>query len=63
MAEGQQPALHDLTTVLRAPDVAISAPDGQIHATGAHGLYRHDRRILALLEAGVEDAELGKSVV
>ncbi|HCA86874.1 MAG TPA: amylo-alpha-1,6-glucosidase [Streptomyces sp.] len=58
MAEGQQPALHDLTTVLRAPDVAISAPDGQIHATGAHGLYRHDRRILALLEAGVEEAEL-----
>ncbi|CAM03859.1 amylo-alpha-1,6-glucosidase [Saccharopolyspora erythraea NRRL 2338] len=58
MPDGQQPALHDLVTVLCAPSVAISAPDGQIRAGGASGFYRHDRRGLALLEIGVEGAEL-----
>jgi len=41
--------LHDLITVLHAPDLVLSASDGQIR-TDAHGWYSRDRRAIARLE-------------
>lgn len=55
---GHQPALHDLVTVLTAPDAVVSAADGQLRAEGVHGLYRHDRRSLSQLEIEVTGARL-----
>jgi hypothetical protein len=56
--DGEQPALHDLVTVLCAPDIAIGAADGQLRGEGVHGLYRNDRRTLARLEIDVVGASL-----
>lgn len=58
MPEAQQPTLHKLVTVLCAPVVAISEPDGQIRGTGVQGLFRHDRRGMSRLEFAVEGATL-----
>lgn len=46
--------LHDLITVLHAPDLVLSASDGQIR-TDAHGWYSRDRRALARLEIDLAD--------
>jgi glycogen debranching enzyme len=47
--------LHDLITVLHAPDLALSASDGQLR-TDAHGWYSKDRRALARLEIELDSA-------
>ncbi|HEU5109522.1 MAG TPA: glycogen debranching N-terminal domain-containing protein, partial [Micromonosporaceae bacterium] len=57
MAPSQQ-ALHDLLTVLSAPDLVLSASDGQIGWPGSPGWYSRDRRALAQLEIGVAEGEL-----
>jgi hypothetical protein len=46
--------VHDLITLLRAPDLVLSASDGQLR-TGAHGWYSRDRRALARLEVELVD--------
>jgi glycogen debranching enzyme len=43
-----QPYLHDLVTAVRAPGVALSGLDGQIHSA-AHGAYWADRRVVSRL--------------
>ncbi|AHH99436.1 glycogen debranching N-terminal domain-containing protein [Kutzneria viridogrisea] len=53
-----QPALHDLVTVVRAPSVALSGPDGQLRGHGAHGWFQHDRRLLSVLAIDLLGAEL-----
>jgi glycogen debranching enzyme len=53
-----QQALHELSAVLRAPDLVLSASDGQLVPGGAHGWYSRDRRALARLEIDVVDARL-----
>ena len=58
MPDGRQPALHEVVTVLCAPNVALSDAGGRIRGTGACGLYRHDRRSLAHAEFAVTGAEL-----
>lgn len=55
---GSQPMVHDLVTVLCAPNAAISASDGQLHGVGAQGTYRHDRRGLTRLEIEISDGRL-----
>jgi glycogen debranching enzyme len=55
---GAQPMVHELVTVLCAPNAAISAPDGQLHGDGAQGTYRHDRRGLTRLEIEISGARL-----
>src|SRR4051812_23442824 len=46
--------LHDLITVLRAPDLVLSSSDGQLRTDG-HGWYSRDRRALARLEIELAD--------
>ena len=46
--------LHDLITVLKAPDLVLSDSDGQLR-TGGQGWYSRDRRALALLELELAD--------
>ncbi|MFL6145338.1 MAG: glycogen debranching N-terminal domain-containing protein [Labedaea sp.] len=45
-----QAALHDLITVLHAPDLVLSGSDGQVRADGGQGWYSRDLRALARLE-------------
>jgi glycogen debranching enzyme len=47
--QGLQPFLHDAVTVVYAPALAISRPDGQING-GADGFFHGDRRMLSRLE-------------
>ncbi|WP_179118561.1 glycogen debranching N-terminal domain-containing protein [Saccharothrix sp. ALI-22-I] len=42
-----------LTTVLRAPSVVLSAADGQVTGEGVNGFFHADRRALALLQLAV----------
>ncbi len=58
MASRRQVPLHELVTVLCAPTVALSAPDGQFLGTGVQGVYQHDRRAISRLEFAIEDADL-----
>ncbi|WP_158628595.1 glycogen debranching N-terminal domain-containing protein [Saccharopolyspora rhizosphaerae] len=58
MPHGKQPALHELTTTLCAPNIALSSPSGQISRGDGTGLYRQDRRSLAHAAFGVGAAEL-----
>jgi glycogen debranching enzyme len=53
-----QQALHDLLTVVAAPDLVLSASDGQVAWQGSPGWYSRDRRALAQLEIGVEEGDL-----
>ncbi|HEY2552885.1 MAG TPA: glycogen debranching N-terminal domain-containing protein [Streptosporangiaceae bacterium] len=53
-----QPFLHDLVTVLSAPTVALSEPDGQIRTGGAQGLLHADMRVLSRAELRLGGAEL-----
>jgi glycogen debranching enzyme len=53
--------LHDLVTVVSAPALALSTPDGQIVPTGAAGFYLADRRALSRLVVTV-DGQLPESV-
>lgn len=46
--------LHELITVLRSPDLTLSASDGQIR-TDSQGWYSRDRRALARLEIELAD--------
>jgi glycogen debranching enzyme len=52
-----QPFLHDLVTCVSAPTTALSGQDGQIRHTGAHGVFRHDVRVLSMLMADVDGQE------
>jgi hypothetical protein len=54
----QHPPLHDLVTVLRAPEVVLSGDDGQVRREGAQGWYHGDRRALAVLELDVDHGRL-----
>lgn len=56
MSHYRQPPLHDLVTVLCAPTVCLSAPDGQIRAADLDGCYDSDRRVLSRLEVAAADA-------
>ena len=58
MPNSQQPALHELTTALCAPNVVLSSPSGRITCGDATGAYRHDRRSLAHAEFAVPTADL-----
>ncbi len=58
MPNGQQPALHELTTSLCAPNVVLSSSCGRITCGDATGAYRHDRRSLAHAEFAVPTASL-----
>ena len=58
MPNSQQPALHELTTTLCAPNVVLSSPSGRITCGDATGAYRHDRRSLAQAEFAVPTADL-----
>ena len=42
--------LHDLITIVSAPDTVLSTSDGQIRMTEPQGWYNRDRRALAQLE-------------
>ncbi len=60
-----QPYLHELSTALRAPMVALGGPDGQLRASGVQGVYAFDRRLLSAVVVTVDGAEpecLGTSV-
>jgi glycogen debranching enzyme len=48
------PDLHDLITVLHAPDLVLSDSDGQLR-TGAHGWYSRDCRAITRLEIEIVD--------
>lgn len=66
MSYHRQPPLHDSVTVLWAPSVCLSAPDGQVRAGGVDGLYRGDLRLLSCLSVEVDDAvvePVGRSLV
>ena len=52
-----QPYLHDLVTVLRAPMVAVGGRDGQLRAHGVEGIYAYDRRLLSALVVTVDGRE------
>ena len=52
-----QPYLHDLVTVLRAPLVALGGRDGQLRADGVQGVYAYDRRLLSALVVTVDGQE------
>ncbi len=52
-----QPYLHQLVTVLRAPTVALGAPDGQLRAQGVQGVYAYDTRTLSALVVTVDGTE------
>ncbi|GAA4203853.1 amylo-alpha-1,6-glucosidase [Actinocatenispora rupis] len=52
-----QPFLHDLVTVLAAPTVALSGPDGQMRPGGTQGVLCADRRVLAELAVTLDGAE------
>jgi hypothetical protein len=52
-----QPFLHDLVTCVSAPTAALSGQDGQIRHAGAHGVFRHDVRVLSALVADVDGHE------
>ena len=53
----RQPAIHDLAVCVRAPVVALAGPDGQIRATGAHGVYLADYRVLGQAVLRLDDEE------
>ncbi|CAA9245300.1 MAG: Glycogen debranching enzyme (Alpha-1,6-glucosidase), partial [uncultured Corynebacteriales bacterium] len=55
-APDAQPWLHDLVTVVAAPGLALSGPDGQLGG-GADGVYRGDRRVLSRLRVTVDGRE------
>jgi glycogen debranching enzyme len=54
---GQQPYLHELLACVRAPALALTAPDGQLQ-DGVQGVYVTDRRILSRSVLTVAGAEL-----
>ena len=53
-----QPALHDLVTIVHAPDLVLSGSDGQLGSTAPQGWYSGDRRALAQLALEFDNAEL-----
>jgi len=53
-----QPTLDELLTVLAAPAVLLSDPDGQVRPEGAQGLYVSDTRYGSRLEIGVDGVDL-----
>ncbi|WP_433556952.1 glycogen debranching N-terminal domain-containing protein [Pseudonocardia xinjiangensis] len=53
-----QATLDQLLTVLAAPAVLLSDPDGQVRPDGAQGLYVGDTRYGSRLEIGVDGADL-----
>jgi glycogen debranching enzyme len=53
----RQPYLHELVTVVAAPGLALSDPDGQLTGDGATGVYLADRRVLSRLVVGVDGRE------
>lgn len=55
-----QPLLHDLLVAAAAPTQAWSAPDGQVRAHGAQGVYEGDVRVLAeaVLTVGGREPEV-----
>lgn len=52
----RQPLLHDLALCLRAPTVALSAPDGQMGG-GVQGVFHADVRVLSRARLTVGGAE------
>ena len=52
----RQPWLHQLVTVVSAPGLALSGPDGQLTGAGAAGVYLGDHRVLSRLEVTVDGA-------
>ncbi|MET8846087.1 glycogen debranching N-terminal domain-containing protein [Amycolatopsis sp. NPDC004625] len=52
---GSSTALHSLVTVLNAPSVVCSLPDGRLSGRGATGWFSHDVRALSLLEFAIAD--------
>src|SRR5690606_32025368 len=58
MPNSQQPALHELTTPLSAPNVVLSSPIARITCGDATGAYRDERRSLAHAEFAVPTADL-----
>ena len=53
---GNQPYLHELVTVVAAPALVLSDPDGQLTGAGAGGIYLADRRVLSRLVVTVDGA-------
>jgi hypothetical protein len=53
-----QATLDELLTVLAAPAMLLSDPDGQVRAEGAQGLYVGDTRYLSRLEIGIDGVDL-----
>ncbi|HEY4418112.1 MAG TPA: glycogen debranching N-terminal domain-containing protein, partial [Pseudonocardia sp.] len=53
-----EPTLDELLTVLAAPAVLLSDPDGQVRPEGAQGLYVGDTRYGSRLEIGVDGVDL-----
>ncbi|MHA7133717.1 MGH1-like glycoside hydrolase domain-containing protein [Oerskovia turbata] len=53
----RQPLLADLVTVLAAPASVVSDRSGDIGASGIHGYYLDDRRMVSALWVGVGDGE------
>ena len=53
---GNQPYLHELVTVVAAPALVLSDPDGQLTGAGAGGVYLADRRVLSRLAVTVDGA-------
>ncbi len=57
-AHRRQPALHHLVSLVAAPALVLSEPDGQILGPGACGWYVDDVRLLDTIELGLEHTEL-----
>ncbi len=53
-----QPLLHDLASLVAAPALVLSGPDGQLRSGGVSGWYVGDVRLLDRLEVGVEGSDL-----
>ena len=51
----RQPWLHELAICVDGNTTALSAPDGQVEAAGAQGLFVDDRRVLSRLHVQVGD--------
>ncbi|MGH3354772.1 MAG: amylo-alpha-1,6-glucosidase [Nocardioidaceae bacterium] len=54
---GLQPLLHDLVSVVRAPSLVLSGPDGQLRPGGVQGWFRSDLRLLSALTVHVGGRE------
>jgi glycogen debranching enzyme len=54
----QQPYLHDLSTTVKAPVLALATADGALPGRGVAGVFADDRRVLSVSEIALSGALL-----